>query len=297
MNYNEFKNALKNELVTIIGKASAVAFGTVEVNGKKTESLDIYLTEDPKPCSATLDALFSLHSQFHMAIEDIAQMLLKSAESTVMDIQLDTSNIVYRLSSRREVENMLDHIPHIPFYDMVISFVYVNDDNDYATSYRILTNADMENNNLTKSQLVDHAKENTFRIYPSRADLLSVHMLRNELLNPKSSLQEFLRVSELIFNARKEPKLFWASALDYRFGCTVILDYDFLGKMANRLQHDLLILPSSDRDVVIMPWLESTNIAALQKDVNADFGEADDSLPTKTIFCFNKNTRQLEPLE
>lgn len=296
MNYNEFKNALKNELVTIIGKASAVAFGTVEVNGRKTESLDICLTEDRKVCSATLDSLFIFHAQFHMGIGNIAQMLLKSVENSVMNAQLDTSHIIYRLSSRKEVESMLDHIPHIPFFDMVITFVCVND-NDYATAYHILNNVDMENNNLTKSQLVDLAKKNTFRIYPGRAELLSLHMLRNEFLNPENTLQEFLRVCVLLFEGRKKTPLFRTSASEYRFGCTVLLDYDFLGRMADRLQHDLLILPSSDRDVVIMPWYEDTDIAALQEGVNADFGEADDSLPTKTIFCFNKNTRQLEPLE
>jgi len=212
--------------------------------------------------------------------------------SILSSVSLNKANIIYGLVNVSEQEALLKNVPHIPFYDMAIIFNYVTFTN-IGKTFLTVTHNFMKEHQLTLHELEELAKKNTFRLFPCTATHTIHDVFRALMEDPKSDMRDFLQFAATAFVSRQNPILLTATCENYKNGSVALLNTEFLSEIAEKLEHNILLLPASDQAFVIMPYTGEYNkeyIHALAEDC---LKIGDSPILTNNIFIFHKDTKRL----
>ncbi len=187
MTYEMFKKELKTSLEEKLGSDACISFEQKPLLGNMTDTICIRAGKAAPNYSANMDALYHLASVGGLDAEQAASMILELLHSLSVNRPLDTGNIIYQLMNRSQIEAQLDRIPHIPFYDMEITFVCVVENTEKIRKSMLIDNEMMEQNHLSLQQLSDLAHQNTFQMFPSRAELLQNYYQKMLLQDPDAT--------------------------------------------------------------------------------------------------------------
>ena len=155
----------------------------------------------------------------------------------------------------------------------------------------------MKEHNFTLSQLSDLAHQNTFRMFPSRAELLPLYLMSRVMQDDKATLDDYMEVAYASYESRKRPPMLRVSTPDYRYGPVAMLDTAYMDDIAKTFDSDLLLLPCSIREFLITPWTEDTNLSELVKSAKEIISMGTEPVLTRHVFCYNKNQKKLELVE
>ena len=194
MTYEEFKNALTTELNTKLGTDGNAHPGTDTIMGRLMETVTVTIISTGQKYSANTDKLYELHRK-GMNVTSIAALLLQSVKSLQINETIALDSIVYCLVNAENNKEMLQDTPHIPFYDMAILFSSIVRDDEQQRNFMILSEALMKEHNFTLSQLSDLAHQNTFRMFPSRAELLPLYLMSRVMQDDKATLDDYMEVA------------------------------------------------------------------------------------------------------
>lgn len=87
------------------------------------------------------------------------------------------------------------------------------------------------------------------------------------------------------------------STPDYRYGAVAMLNMAFMNDIAESFDRDLLLLPSSTKDFLVIPWAEGINLSELVKSAKEIISMGTEPVLTRHVFCYNKNQKKLELVE
>ena len=254
MTYEMFKKELKTSLEEKLGSDACISFEQKLMLGEMTDTICIRAGKNDPNYSANMDALYHLASVGGLDAEQATNMILEILASIPANrISLDTGNIIYQLMNRSRIDARLGQIPHIPFYDMEITFACVVEDTGKIRKSMLIDNKMMAQNQLSLQQLSDLAHRNTFRMFPCKAELLQDYYWKQLLSDPDTTGEEFLMAAQAYRSWENLPHTYRLSAGDYRFGGVAVLNNGYLKSLARKEGYDLLLLPCTEQDFVVAP--------------------------------------------
>ena len=153
----------------------------------------------------------------------------------ILDYREARERLVYRLIQTRRNERLLQQIPHVPYLDLSIVFeLYWKQQGQHCSC--LVYNSHLEQWGVTPEEVERQARENTPIRLPAVFDSLE------QMLLP------------MMGGLRQEPS--GLSVLSNRegfHGAAAILYPGELKRAADQLQNDLVVLPSSIHEVLLLP--------------------------------------------
>lgn len=277
MNYKEFIAAIKQKLefslpegdtvhITHILKNNNIAYDGINIfHEGACYSPNIYLNPfyEDYCHGASLDSiaenihrLFSLHEHdLPLPLPDFCTFQPRFQE-----------NIFFRLINAKKNKKLLETIPHFPFLDLAITFHLLVSQSPSGISSLRITNQLCECWKLSAGELMSYARVNTPQLFPATCqdmetvlhDLLAKD-LETFFPSPKPyaglSTDGFEELLHRLLPEEETPNFMYIlSNRSGINGATSLLYPDCLKKIAQTIQEDFYILPSSVHETILVPF-------------------------------------------
>lgn len=173
------------------------------------------------------------------------------------------SHIYFRLINDKKNKQLLQNVPHKKYLDLAITFHCLVEAEQEGIKSFMITNHLMELWNVAVDELYQLAKENTPRLFPIKLNTME-EVLESLLYGPKtyenldnvedqkigtSSMSKTLEDT----STNIDMTLLVATNQMGTNGAAVIFYPDFLAKTAKKYQRNLILLPSSIHEFLILP--------------------------------------------
>ena len=298
MTYVAFKHLLKSELRKTFGETYKIR--NYSLNSNNGTECDVFrLSNENSPVEPVI-YIEPLYENFceGYSMENIILDMLEDMSKVSIDyigrlaMNLDTfdnikDKIVYHLVSQGENKDLLKNIPWIPFHDMAITFYILLERREERSMQCVIDNNRMKHWNITPEELFEYAHKNTQKLYPQIYLNLSAFILGTnfEDVIDKDALEEM-----------GIPSLYVITNEFSRYGATCILYEGMLDHIANCIQDDLIVFPSSVHGAIISPYscsLDRNTVVHILTSGNAEFVTKETFL-SNNVYLFKRNTKKLE---
>ena len=253
MNYQEFLTYIKDNISNRLTDGRTVRIEPIQknngmvydgliivdpfINISPTIYLNHYYQHYLSGASASdiCDAIFSSYEK-NLPTKDFDISLFR-------DFSKAKSHIVMKLVNFERNHELLQTVPHIPYLDLAIIFVccIMEFKHDFATI--LIQNQHLDFWGINTETLYDIAKTNTPVIQP----YLFEHMTDTLPELSKQNHPHFPKLPLYILTNQQKIN-----------GATSILYEGLLEELADKLESDLIILPSSIHEVIVLPANEDT---------------------------------------
>lgn len=226
-----------------------------------------------------------------VCMEDIYEDILSAYYKHLPEEDFDTtlftdytkagSRIVMRLLSYQRNRELLEDVPYFRYLDLAILFYCMIHADSQDQSHILIHNEHLPMWGITRDELYHAARKNSPKLLPSQ-------------LTPMST---FLKETECFPMTKEDCGLpVYILSNQYRTnGATVILYDDLLAQVADIFQKDLVILPSSIHEVLVIPVSseEDTDLGKFSRMVQ-DVNEtqlADDEILSDHTYYYSRTTK------
>lgn len=252
MNYSSFCEYLLASLVNQMEKGVTITKETIRKNNNV--SLDAFIIRMPDVSGAPVVYLPPLYKTYRdgSSIDKIAQAILARLKKELplslelaeqaRSLESARNKIAYRLISQKDNDELLKDIPWIPYLDLAVIFYLhlgVKDDKQITT---IIHNHQADAWNLSPIQLYELARENTPKLCPS-----TIGRMDHILFGWDEEDDTFAPCETGL------PTLYILSNQTGINGAVCMLYDGIIKDFADRIGSDLIILPSSIHEVLIVP--------------------------------------------
>lgn len=153
-------------------------------------------------------------------------------------------------------KEFLENIPHIPYLDFAITFHCMVSDHPMEMQFFTITNLLLKEWGISVKELYHLALDNTQQLFPAHIDTLE-HIMELLLWKNASYQSVFLNTdfeTELAnIPDNKELQMLVMTNQYGLNGAAVILYPNLLEQLAEKLQSDLYLLPSSIHEFIVLP--------------------------------------------
>lgn len=210
-----------------------------------------------------IDELYDDHEEgrpFGDIIYDILRVYKHHAREIDMDMEFFTqferakSRVLYKLIHRESNVELLKEIPFIKWNDLALVFYYSLEDERFGKASILIRNAHLAMWGIDKTVLYENARTNMLRLKPE--ELLPIKELIREFIDrSESRMQEGKMQMSGDHKAAIEADsmIYVLSNRDRLFGAAAILYAESLKLLTKRLNKNLIILPSSVHEVLLVP--------------------------------------------
>lgn len=216
-----------------------------------------------------------------ITLRTAAQRMVQGIEGASKRVApIDFSNvqekIVFQLVNTEQNREMLKDTPHRQFLDLSIIYRWVNKADENELQSAIVRNEFADYLGFTEERLFELAKENTKRIFPVCIKSIT------------EVLSEMMGMWEMPMD--DDEKMWVVSNMQGINGSAVILYEDSLHKLAERLDSDLFILPSSIHEVIAIPsrLAKPDELAEMVLDINVNQVALDERLSNQVYHYSRK---------
>lgn len=254
MNYTEFIQDISTEIQTRLGDEFNVTMHKVE----KTNGI-IYDGMTIKNQQFNIAPTFYLNQYYHryldgVKLEDIYDDIIRTYNTkkptkdydinSFVNFEKAKSQIIFRLINKEKNINLLKSVPHIDFHDMAIVFLYSVDEFKDTVATILISNEHMTiwGTNIEELHLL--AIENSPRI------------LGIKFTNINDIVSNITNFPFELSNADIEIPMYVLSNNTNTNGASAILYKGLLKEIADKLDGNLLIIPSSVDEVILIPIVE-----------------------------------------
>ncbi|BBF43189.1 hypothetical protein lbkm_1876 [Lachnospiraceae bacterium KM106-2] len=183
--------------------------------------------------------------------------------------------IIYRLVNYKENRLMLEEVPHIRFLDLAITFHCVVKQEEEGIGTIRITNEHMQIWEVTTSDLLHLASQNTQRRFPVVIKPMSeviADILKKELVLAGDMTDESKEemINEVKNGESEIPMYIMSNTIGIN-GATVMIYKNAIKQFAIECKCDFYILPSSIHEVILVPLLErflKEDLIQMVRDVN-----------------------------
>lgn len=266
MNYINFTEELKQIVQKKLGNEYQVSIGQVlKNNGLTKDSILIKETHSSISPNIYLEYFYERFCECE-SLDEISEEIISSYQQAIrqkpdnLENYLDFANyrkkLFFRIVHFRANEELLKNIPHIPYLDLAITFHCVVSDQSMEMQFFTVSNVMMEAWKLTVNELYEIALDNTQQLFPASIDTLEHIMER--LLQKEHSYQSIFQNADFESELSNlpdyaEPKLLVVTNQYGVNGAAVILYPNLLARVAEKLQSNLYLLPSSIHEFLVLP--------------------------------------------
>lgn len=252
MNYQEFIDQLK-ELLAGSVEGSCVETHTVTRNNN--QNYDVFIIHSP---NSNLSPTIYLNRYYKdyldgKTLEDVRDDILEFYSTYQVNKKFDTScftdfdkvknHIVYRLVNYSYNQDLLKNIPHKKFLDFAIIYYCIIDMDSSQFANILIYNNHLSYWGIDSDMLYQLALSNTPKIFPIKMDDMASFLLSNF----GDQLLGNLNFAYPMYLLTNEKKL---------YGATSILYPNLLNNLSNHFHKDMIIIPSSVHEVLLIPTEE-----------------------------------------
>lgn len=196
-------------------------------------------------------------------------------------------NLLFKLINTEDNRELLMQVPHIPYLDLSIVFYIYVSETEQGIMATLVHNEHMEDWNVTVDELYEVAKRNTPERMPARFCSMA-QMLFGLKEGGEANLADEWEMDVLqIDQGDGFPHLYVLSNTAGINGATALLYPGILKKCSEVLKKNLVILPSSTHEVLLIPHEKEMNteeLAFMIKSINSTEVPREDWLSDHAYF-------------
>ena len=277
MNYNQFLEEVRAAVQERLGNDYEIRIQKItKNNGIVLDGLII--GEAGKGIAPTI-YLNPYYTRFKhgMSLADILPEVIseykESSDIVFGDMKrlLDFNNlkdrVVYKLVQRETNQELLGEIPAFEFLDLAVVFYLILDENKGGQMTALIRSSHMTTWGTTKEELYRLAKKNTPELLPPV--IKTIKEIMRDML--KEHLGDFYmdEILDDLLEEDSERKPFYVLSNEKQInGAGCLLYEDCLKKFAEEQNADVIILPSSVHEVILLPDKGDMDYAELQEMVS-----------------------------
>ncbi len=301
MNFNEFIEVIKSKVEVKLGDNHLVECKQVlKNNGVTYHALHIRKEGNNTSPTIYLEPFYNIYLNQgadrvnNNLINEITKLYTENIDSPpymnevwkFTDYEFAKNKIMYKLINTQQNRELLKKVPNIPYLDLsIVFYLYFGaDDNEQYTA--MVYNTHKEIWGVDSEIIYHHAMANTQNAFP--ASIRSLQQI----------MQEFAQLANLEdFSDNKilEPPIYVLSNTKRVNGAGVLLYANILEGFSEKRGCDLIILPSSTHEVLLIPAdndVDFQELQAMVKDINITEVPAEDRL-SDHVYLYERNTNTI----
>lgn len=262
MVYNTFMTTVKETLQSRLGGDYGVIIQKIpKNNGTMLDGLCISKVSDRVAPTIYLNAYYE-HFLDGISFEEILEEILDVYQNhtglpTIHPDQLShfenlRDKVVYKLIHTDSNVELLKSLPSVPYLDLSIVFYLFLEESEYGHMTALIHKSHMVSWDITTEELYQLASENTPRLLP--ADLKNMVDVMKEIAMEQLGdhyREEFLH--ELLIKEGQSPLFVLTNRSGLNGACALLYENE-LKNFADLLEQELVILPSSIHEVLLIPY-------------------------------------------
>lgn len=261
-----FGNKVCDALKEILGAEYRVSFQeVVKNNGVCIHGIVISKEGSNLSPSIYIDELYREFEEGR-AFGDIVYELLNIYKRNAKEINVDMefftqyervkNRILYKLIHRENNRKLLKEVPYIEWNDLALVFYYALEDERFGKATILIKNNHMEMWKQNVTSLYENASTNMLRLRPE--EMLPIRQVIREVMAQRfgqESSKDNALFEEVEAAMCKEPDIvmYMLSNRERIFGASALLYSKSLKSLTQRLNKNLIILPSSVHEVLLIP--------------------------------------------
>lgn len=200
---------------------------------------------------------------FQTAVDCMAKESFMDLAADLMDFEKVKGRIHYHLVNYEGNRELLKEVPFVPYCDLAVVFYIYAGEGEYGHMTVMIRNDYMKLWQTNVEVLYQLAKRNTPRLFPAEVKSIGEILAMIEETGQRSGRRE---VTDGRKTEEKETfPLYLVTNCEYVYGASVMLYDDILERLAGKLGGDLVILPSSIHEVLVLPYEECLKAGELKK--------------------------------
>lgn len=294
MKYQEFIEKVKTHISSQLNSGQKIAIHQVTKNNGLVYD-GLFIVDPVLNVSPTIYLNPYYHRYLNgVSLEDIYEDILTTYYTNLPKQDFDVSvftdfskakeRIVMKLVNRRRNEALLQNVPFVPYLDLAIVFVCTVTEylDEYATI--LIYHYHLQLWNITPEELYQIAMQNTPRLLPYKFENME-NLLKSMFPNQIplfDNIQLYILTNQLKVH-----------------GAISLLYPNLLSNIADILDSNLIIIPSSIHEVLILPEKQAVEDHTIEdynemiREVN-DTQLTDDEILGDHIYLYNKATGKID---
>jgi len=259
LNYDTFKEEIKNYLIENCDEGAEVNFQTVTKNNNiKLEGVTIRENGINLCPTIYLNSFYQDFLAGNITLAEVQQEIINLHREKKVSQNFDLerfenfemvkSHVAFRIINFRLNQELLKSIPHIPYLDLAIVFYCILDDFADGTASIIIRNEHLSMWEITDHDLYEIALKNTRSLLPEA--YLDMANVVDHLLSDKQIIfEDSLAIHDNLYKGC----MYILSNKKNLFGAASILYNNLLKDLSDKLMCSFIILPSSVHEVILVP--------------------------------------------
>ncbi|WP_051524512.1 DUF5688 family protein [Pseudobutyrivibrio sp. MD2005] len=279
VNYEEFKENFKEDVTRKLAKKGIENVEiTIQPNEKLNQSYDA-LTVRPDGSTLGVSLNFTKIAEeyenrgnYDSLVDAVAKRIENGLENApfvdskaLTDYEQMKDKLTIELVGAEKNASLLEKIPHKDMENMAIVYRFVMGSDDSGVQTILVTNNMLEAMNITPEQLHNDAMANAPEVRPAEIKIMRDTLA--EMLGPDADM-----MLQFIPADGPESQIYVATVEDKVHGVGVIAYPNFLEDVADKLDGDFYVLPSSIHEVIIVPdrgEMDASVLMDMVKQVNS----------------------------
>lgn len=301
LSYEEFIEVVKEEVQSRLGQDYKV--GTKQIVKNNNTILQALLVGR---CDSNLQPAFYLETYYqeycdHLSMETVVEDLVdaivrEGSQNKLGNIKFSfeamVDKIVYRVVNYERNETYVKDSPHIRCMDdLVMLFYCVVEMNDSGVGSIRITNQHLKEFGITLEELHKIAVANTVRLFPKKIGTMEdiIFGLMGEQEDDTEGRDDYemdMAKGSGMYVFTNQSKLFGAGAILYP---------NAISKFAETLDCDVLILPSSLHEVIVLPYKGEVNLDQMRtmvKEINSTQVAAEEIL-SDNVYVYERQVGKI----
>lgn len=236
-------------------------------------------------------------ANFMKALMDAAdeKSEIRHIAASIGDVEYIKNHVVLQLINTEMNRELLKDVPHKDFLDLSIVYRVVILLNHRFISSTLVTHECAKRLGLTEEQLYELAEKNSRRRMPPVVKDLNEVLLEEILPQDEETAAEMAGIVEdMQNNPSHDPSMYVISNAYKINGASSLLYEDVLHELAERLDSNLYILPSSIHEVLALPTKNNSPdaLAVMVQEVNAGHVHPQEQL-SYHVYLYDKALREV----
>lgn len=316
MNYTtigEFGNKICISLAKIMGSDyEAVYKEVIKNNSVCLHSIMISRKGSNIAPSIYIDELYEdyVHGrELNEIVNNILDVYKKNAGEIKLDMDFFTryetvkDRILYKLIRWESNTELLKEVPHVKWNDLAIVFYYLFENEKIGKATILIKNKHMEMWKIGLECLYKNAKSNMLRLQPE--DMMPIgHIINDIVLNCNNGGNVGIKAVGILHGEDamlrgQGPVMYFLSSKSRYFGAAVLLYSKSIKELSESLNKNLIILPSSVHEVLIIPD-DDVSEADFYKDMVRDVNDTQlepEEILSYNVYYYNRFTEHITVME
>ncbi len=303
MNYEIFKEVVKEKFLGYMPDEYKDREVIVQQIEKVNETLDGLTLKDAASAISISPTIYINDMYKHyLKNEDLDVVFVAAADRMVQGMKMAADeiqkinyenakdNIIFQLINTEQNKEMLKGMPHREFQDLSIIYRWIVSSERDGVHSAVINNSLAEHFGMSEEELFKAATENTKRIFPPVVK--DVNSIMREMFI-KDGLPE--EIAEMMIGEIPSEIMMYVITNERGInGAASMLYEDKLYELAEKLESDLYIIPSSVHEVIAVSadLGDPYELAAMVSEVNMSNVELNERLSNQ-VYHYDKNLRKL----